>query len=227
LTKRLPFRLLACFLCGALITVVIAWGFALWGLAATTASVQYLYLEGGRIVDRYPRTLTDLSHLPWRLSDLPQQCWIDVTSYRGRGLEDTDFNWVQTDQLPRHTGLRRHRAGWPALAMRCERNWSSEASGDWYPISYGLTPPHWTTRERYFEDIGSPGLRPPLPVLPEPKGFALDTLFYGALLFCLFLLARRLRGTLRTRRGRCPDCGYVLSGLPQSSACPECGTPRA
>ncbi len=62
------------------------------------------------------------------------------------------------------------------------------------------------------------------PYRPIWPGFALNTLFYAALLWLLFLLApRQIRRHVRVRRGLCPACGYPVG---ESAVCSECGTPR-
>jgi hypothetical protein len=58
---------------------------------------------------------------------------------------------------------------------------------------------------------------------PLCPGFALDTAFYGTLVFLLWSAPAVLR-RLRKRRGHCPTCGYDLRGAP-AGPCPECGAP--
>ena len=57
----------------------------------------------------------------------------------------------------------------------------------------------------------------PLPIGPLPFGFALNTLFYAALLWLLVLFAPR-----HARRGLCPACAYPVG---ESAVCSECGAP--
>jgi hypothetical protein len=67
---------------------------------------------------------------------------------------------------------------------------------------------------------------PRLPLTPIPAGFAINTLFYAAIL-ALPLSFFPIRRRLRARRGRCPKCGYDRAGLADPAApCPECGAPR-
>ena len=68
---------------------------------------------------------------------------------------------------------------------------------------------------------GFPRVFPFHPIWP---GFAVNTIFYAAILwvpFAPFVLRRHIR----RKRGRCPQCAYDLrSDL--TSGCPECGWRR-
>jgi hypothetical protein len=59
-----------------------------------------------------------------------------------------------------------------------------------------------------------------IPLFPVPVAFAADSLLFGALWSVPLFLPRLIRSRSRRRRGRCPACGYDLSGRAQ---CPECG----
>ncbi len=60
-----------------------------------------------------------------------------------------------------------------------------------------------------------------LPWRPLPLGFAINTLFYAAILW-LFPGSFALRRFLRLRRGLCPKCAYPIG---ESAVCTECGKP--
>jgi hypothetical protein len=61
-----------------------------------------------------------------------------------------------------------------------------------------------------------------LPFFPSP-GFAINTIFYAAILWLLWLAPGRIRRFIRIRRGRCPSCGYVIApGTCADGLCSEC-----
>jgi hypothetical protein len=65
------------------------------------------------------------------------------------------------------------------------------------------------------------GNGPRQPIWP---GFAINTVFYAAVLWVLCAAPFVLRRWRRIRRGLCPKCGYDLRNRPNDSAvCPECG----
>jgi hypothetical protein len=62
-----------------------------------------------------------------------------------------------------------------------------------------------------------------LPLGILPLGFALNTLFYAAVLLGVVEGVAFARRRVRRAKGRCPSCGYDRAGLAEGSACPECG----
>ncbi len=59
-----------------------------------------------------------------------------------------------------------------------------------------------------------------MPLGPIPLGFAVNTLFYAALLWLLIPGPFALRRFLRVKRGLCPKCAYPMG---ESALCSECG----
>ena len=97
-------------------------------------------------------------------------------------------------------------SGWPARAM------SGETWEAWVPGQR----PQWSNRQAMF--VGE-GLLPLRPIWP---GFAVNTLFYAAILWLLIPGPFALRRLVRQRRGLCLACGYDLCHG-EHEACPECG----
>ena len=62
----------------------------------------------------------------------------------------------------------------------------------------------------------------PLPVGPIWPGFAINTLFWAAVLWLVIPGPFALRRLIRRKRGLCPACGYDLRHA-EHEACPECG----
>jgi hypothetical protein len=60
-----------------------------------------------------------------------------------------------------------------------------------------------------------------IPWRPQWPGFAINTIFYAAILWLPFapFVARRV---IRHKRGHCIKCGYDLRGA-EHEVCPECG----
>ena len=80
-----------------------------------------------------------------------------------------------------------------------------------------------------FRNVGSGVDADFIPLLPLWPGFALNTIFFAAVLWLVFCAAPGFaRRRLRSRRGQCLHCGYDLRGQPspqsgESTKCPECG----
>ena len=64
-----------------------------------------------------------------------------------------------------------------------------------------------------------------LPYMPIWPGFALNTIFYAALLWLVTLAPFTTRRMIRRKRDLCFKCGYDLRGTSEIG-CPECGWGR-
>ncbi len=95
-----------------------------------------------------------------------------------------------------------------AGAYLSDRN--DQKMGSWYTTA--IINPWIADNEQVFNFI---------PYRPIWLGFALNTLFYAAILWIPFA-PFALRHVLRRRRGACLQCGYDLRGT-SGSVCPECG----
>ncbi len=127
-----------------------------------------------------------------------------------------------------HTGIMLYafEAGWPTQSLSAE--WRFVDSG-----TLGMTRTLHGGWETPFTDLPSSkitfvslGLPFALPLRPLWPGFAINALFYAAILWLAFAAPFALRRRLRIKRGLCPRCAYDLHGsAPGSSNCPECGEP--
>jgi hypothetical protein len=76
---------------------------------------------------------------------------------------------------------------------------------------------------------GPPGLltgddQRALPTRPIWLGFAINTIFYAAILALLFYGPGKVRRLIRIRRSQCPACGFIIaSGTCANGLCSECG----
>ena len=59
-----------------------------------------------------------------------------------------------------------------------------------------------------------------LPFSPVLPGFAMNTIFYAAMLWVVFFVPGMVRRRIRRRRGRCPACAFPIGTSP---VCTECG----
>ena len=57
---------------------------------------------------------------------------------------------------------------------------------------------------------------------PIWPGFAINTIFYAAMLWVVFFVPGIVKRRVRRRRGLCPACAYPVSA---SKVCTECGKP--
>jgi hypothetical protein len=109
-------------------------------------------------------------------------------------------------------------AGWPVRSL-AYAEFARQSSGNGLQIS------RWALKIGPFlgHDMGLS-----LPLKPIWPGFAINTVFYAAVLWVLLALPGAVRRFVRRRRGRCTRCDYDLRGQVADSnghiLCPECGT---
>ena len=108
--------------------------------------------------------------------------------------------------------LRIKRAGWPLLALQGMDG--PAAARPFLPSTVFLPD------SKYLPEFAR---KHPIPLRPMLPGFAVNTLLYGTVTWCLLALLARLRGKVRSLRKRCTGCGYPRQ--PETDRCPECGTP--
>ncbi len=91
-----------------------------------------------------------------------------------------------------------------------------------YRLRSGWTDDAWTLalipRTTYFGWT----YQSELPLRPIWPGFAINTIFYAAILWLLTLGPFNARRFIRRKRGLCINCGYDLRGA-EHEVCPECG----
>jgi hypothetical protein len=150
----------------------------------------------------------------------PNSRW-DSRSFGGHLVEVASMvplSEVDDERLMAGATQRSYRAGWPLLALQTRDQYPPRHA--WNPRF--LTPDIWINS--WEQGLGITGNirhgQITLPLLPRWPGFAVNTLLYATVAWLLAATIATGRRSLRARRGRCRQCGYLLNGFAQ---CPECG----
>ena len=220
--KRRIFKLCAFLFLGAIINVAVAWGCA----ALVPASTASQALRSAVSIRSWKQSGTEYRDV--RRFDAFGRTWIVCTHFRSHLSPDDDvwakFEWLCqgsrgiTDDvgidtlLPNWTGFEADHgiriiasSGWPRQCLWSERQATVDSPKG--GLDVGLAP--WSTWQ--FRD---------LPAWPIWPGFAINTIFYAAILWLPFAGFRFVRRRIRARRGQCPTCAYPIG---TSDVCTECG----
>ena len=215
-------------LLGAIINVAVAWGLA---------SVVALEARPHLASDSKGRTIEDLE---------PINGWV-IFEDSGFGMTRL-IAWPTRDVIAFPEGSFPLWSNWErALDEQAERAKAAKADGrkrDAILLPMTIERCGWPMSALYWEWIGGaspwrhairlssrPTIPPnalqleafrALPLHPIWPGFAINTIFYAALLWLPFAALGRLRRRHRIKRGLCSKCAYDLRGS-ASQTCPECG----
>ena len=115
-------------------------------------------------------------------------------------------------------GMSLFQAGWPCRCVEARTDTVN------YP---GVIPKaDWRTAVKLPESLDFLRIKEaryrPLPLRPIWPGFAINTVFYAAILWLLMFGVFTTRSLIRRKRGHCIKCSYDLRGA-EHEACPECG----
>ncbi len=227
--KRRLFKLVVFLLLGAIVNVAVAWGCAL-GLNIHKSSVTSVYrsLDPDESQTKYTFWMVSRGSRPgavylYSIRAIPQH---GPGPSAVEGLPELLVpNWARAQLLPGQSGSTERinefeywtvdARGWPRLSLWCV--WARN-SFPLRPAEGGLQlPERWVTEhDRQWLRITT------LPYRPIWTGFAINTIFYAAILWILSLGPFTARRMIRRKRGHCINCGYDLSHA-EHDACPECG----
>jgi hypothetical protein len=234
--KRLALKVVVFLLLGAIVNVPVAWGLAawmkvpppdkqnsVWDVAKTNAFTWFINVER---LTGYMRV--ESNFFLYQVNGVSAD-HDSIKPVRALVPRWCDLDWPHLMNEPnRWSGSTRvaQAWGWPLVSL-----WS----GTDYPDG-GMTQ---TVAFRYsIQVLEGANVRNKLPCYPCWPGFAINTVFYAAVLWLLFAAPFALRKWRRIRRGLCPKCGYDLRGsvrphpspLPAgkgAAVCPKCGFPSA
>jgi hypothetical protein len=225
-------------LLGAIVNIAVAWGLMLASSAWRGILADYVEASGPCVYGDWGiQRWGDTGHV--RI----------VSSFSKDGVMNEWLEGVDGSQLvpswssvaapsPRFTDLScsadammEDGCGWPFVALGCRyclQPTADNESGFITEIEWGFpwsvtaattanAPPNQfiMLRPGYMYDVA-------LPLRPMWRGFAINTLFYAAILWLLFATPLELRRMRRIKRGLCPACAYPVGA---SDLCTECGKP--
>ena len=207
--KRRLTKLVVFLLLGAILNVAVAWGSLL-----VFPPQSYYRNEVGMSSDATAKIVS--AHFPsFRL--VASECcygtrtwrfgWVEI--FGGGGVDHDDG-----DTLPDYVRVDTYEAGWPSYGMAGRTLWE-DGQGRY---EFALLLPSWI-RDRTGRLLEF------LPLGPIWPGFAINTIFYAAIVWMLWSSPFAARRMIRHKRGRCIKCGYDLRG-DFSAGCPECGWRR-
>ena len=210
-----------CLLLGAAANVAVAWGAIAWAPQELELETEWYVHQGGdwwlafardrfAAVDRikwycftttHPEVLADKQRSPPKWSRITTLTTFDQPDAPAGSLLDVGYESA---------------AGWPARSLWCSLLWRFSRSSRLRPTEvHGiLLPPK-----------GQTGPYPPARVLPRHPiwpGFAVNTIFWAAIIFGLIRSPLALHRFIRWKRGLCSACAYPIGTSP---VCTECGAP--
>ena len=206
------FKLVVFLLLGAIVNVAVAWAIVLWtpqeptvpGMAVLPKPIPW----PRPVPTDWPAPQRQTSGETWGLSQLLTQALVQpLDAPRSPGAVS---GW----------GMSLFQAGWPC---RCVEAQVAEVKRMGVPVRTDFRPAVKLPETLHFLRVREARYRV-LPLRPIWLGFAINTLFYAAILWMLWLSPFVVRRVVRRKRGRCINCGYDLRGTSEGGGgCPECG----
>ncbi len=215
--KRWLTKLVVFLLLGAVVNVAVAWG------CAACLQVDSLASSGGTLYGPPSRPEVTNWLKEWESRTGMNLTWW-TNQHEGFGARETRFIWKSNQRsymVPSSDDVRFIEAGLPRHALRggrIKRAYDPRLAVVFPQTDHGVFSVgeySWCLRKQSRL----------LPLHPIWPGFAINTIFYAALLWLLTLGPFTARRMIRRKRGHCIKCGYDLRGE-FSSGCPECGWRR-
>ena len=241
--KRRLFKLALFLTIGAVINVAVAWGLA-WKLDVTRGHSTVKNLIEAEVGKETPYHLWGVYRLkrPGAMRVFSYHITASTGSSDGRDPGSLLPSWnqdyfleIHRDELNKFARMQDGR-GWPMLAL-----WgqavadSKQSSQPFCEVEYAILLTDFIDRTLFsfgpspflslYREVSTLWQVRFLPLRPIWLGFAINTIFYASLLWCVTLGPFTARRIIRRKRGRCIKCGYDLR-VTSDGGCPECGWGR-
>ncbi len=225
--KRRLSKLVVFLILGVIVNVAVAWGFVGF---ARLESVQGSFMKP-EAIDWFHRHAPAAPGFPWEVDYTIQWANPVVRKWWITAASSWDDPSRQDSRYAAPTRLYAHayptEAGWPFFSLDGSVWWT-------YPISRDGVYGRSVLRAKASVPIpfGDENPSRQLPCRPIWAGFAINTIFYAAILWLLTLGPFTARRMIRRKRGRCIKCGYDLRGTSGvncggGGVCSECGAQSA
>ena len=218
--RRFALKLTLFLFLGAILDIAVAWGCAYF---ASTNLDTVAELTSGRCAELRQQMFPSLKSEKCELSEGAihggfGRCLLElVVVYDGEAYErmSTQPSSGSGPGGEEYYVGRHEFAGWPLLSLRGEVACDGPDRSRRKTATHGLLFPGRNEPEDVLRGYV-------LPLGIVASGFAINTIFYAAILWLLFAFPFVLRRRRRINRGLCPTCGYDLRAS-ENKLCPECG----
>ena len=224
MTRR-RLELLGYLIAGVVVSLVVAWGCALWSpllnsrpLEANEAATLLADRLGGGEFTATPGGIKNWGPgwaFVFAVDAKPPAPPPRVVRSSPQPPKPRDASFSRVPGDPGDRLIQIVAAGWPLACL----------DGDQRTIDGAMSRRSLVPPPPLIESFGVKPLRL-MPLRPLWLGLAADTAFYAALLLLVIPGPRFARQWVRRRRGRCESCGYDLRG-DYSDGCSECGWQRS
>jgi len=199
---------------GAIINVAVAWGLTLQGPSFTQIVGTTAWWDRGSVsatlVLRSTGALlikTDNMGPDARMPKTPEKPHFHLKSVPSWSIARNPSISLDWPTYWRHVEIA---SGWPQLGLFCSFTKTFPEAPDWDTNPDTMSLQGGIRVSKYCA----------LPLQPIRTGFAINTVFYAAILWMLFAALGFVRRRIRARRGQCSACAYPIG---TSDVCTECG----
>ena len=232
--KRRLTKLAVFLLLGTVVNVGVAWSCGVWSVGAQLYNIYFDLFEPTQVNPRDERWLRDNGWIG------RQDETLTAGYLRAFGYSRVEYFSIPTamfDPSKRSgsTGsysavVARTWCGWPLFSFCAEEWLDPETYERWLHGEIVRLPElyHYVGGIPVAVEVEFGGpikMERVLPLRPIWPSFAINTIFYAVLVWCVTLVPFTARRFIRNRRGHCIKCGYDLRG-DSSAGCPECGWRR-
>ncbi len=230
--KRCLAKLFVFLLLGVIINVAVAWGCGIFSVRVPGGAGRFVIWDVWEIVHPTSQDIEWLKRSGWQPRPEDEKFAWKAASREiiGFGLTRKGFSDYPTNKPGPNISMPvlplfviRDRTGWPFRCLQAEKWLVNDSRVKQYQTRFAIA----SVPVSYQYNVWPITDTRPLAVLPIWPGFAINTVFYAAMLWLLTLGPFAARRFIRNKRGHCIKCGYDLRGSSRGGVCPECGASRA